>query len=368
MKKNKYIGFLLSAALIFSFMLASIESYACTGIRIKTQDNNYIYGRTMEFADAFMPHDLIAVPRNYKYTGQTPSGQPGMPWQTKYAFTGFNLSGEPLVDDGLNEKGLACGGFFFVGYAKYENVTEADYQNTISCLELVSWILGTCSTVAEVRDQLPKIHICAVILPQLGFAPPLHCFIVDKTGDAAVIEYLDGKLNIYDNKVNVITNSPNYIWQTTNLRNYIGLQPANIPAIKINGNEFAQFSQGSGAIGLPGDFSSPSRFIRAVFLTNSAYEGKDIDEGIGVAFHILNHFDIPLGSVRGEESGKTINDTAQWTSASDLTNSRYFYHTYNDRSVRMIDLKKLDLNAPNIKTIKDIQKLGEIKDVSDQFK
>lgn len=368
MKKRRCVSLIFCAVLIFSFVLVSTDGYACTGIRIKTQDGNYIFSRTLEFADSFMPHEIIAVPRNYKYTGRTPYGKPGMTWQTKYAFVGFSPTGMMLADDGLNEKGLACGGFMFPGYAQYEDVSEKDYPSTISCMELISWILGNCASVAEVREQLPKIHVCGIVMPQLGSVAPMHLMVSDKTGDSIIIEPIAGKLNIYDNKVNVITNAPVYEWHTENLRNYIALKPENNPAININGYEFAQFGQGSGLIGIPGDFSSPSRFVRAAYLVNSAFQGKNVDEGIGIAFHIMNHFDIPLGAVRGMEGNTPVYDTAQWTSASDMTNARYFYHTYNDRSVRMIDLMKLDLNAPDIKTIKDVQKPGEAEDVSGEFK
>jgi len=370
MKKTIFFRFILSAMLVFSFAsaLVSVESYACTGVRIKTDDGNYIFGRTMEFAESFLPHDLIAVPRKYKYTGQTSSGKPGMPWQAKYAFVGFNPQGLMLVDDGLNEKGLACGGFLFPGYAKFEDVNEKDYPTTISCLELISWILGNCASVAEVREQLPKIHVCGVIMPQLGSVAPFHCMVSDKTGDSIIIEPIAGKLNIYDNKANVITNSPVYEWHTENLRNYIALKPENSPAIKINKYDFASFGQGSGLIGIPGDYSSPSRFIRAAILANAAFQGKNIDEGIGIFFHIMNSFDIPRGAVRGMEGNKSFYDTTQWTSASDLTNGRYFYHTHGDRSVRVIVLKKLDLDAKDIKIIQDVQRPGEIRDVSDQLK
>lgn len=365
---KKRVRFFATAVFIFSIILISTNAFACTGIQIKTQDGNYIFARTMEFTDGFMPHDLIMVPRNYKFTGQTPTGKPGMPWQVKYSFVGFAPSGEKLVDDGLNEKGLHVGGFFFPGYAQYEDVTEPDYPSTISCLEVASWILGTCSSVEQARQELPKIHVSAVAFAGLGYPPPLHMFISDKSGDAAIVEYTEGKLHIYDNKVNVITNSPDYVWQTTNLRNYIGIKAENNPAITINDNQFAQFGQGSGAIGLPGDFTPPSRFVRAVFLVNSAIPGKNIDEGIAVAFHILNQFDIPLGAVKGTQNGTSTYDTTQWTSASDLTGSRYFYHTYNDRSVRMIDLKELNLDAADVKVIKDVQKSGQVKDISAELK
>ncbi len=367
MGRRSSIGLILSATLIFFCVLISVPANACTGILIKTQDNNYIFGRTMEFAFDYIAHVLIFVPRNYQYTGHAPSGKPGLAWKTKYAQVGFAAPSLPLVDDGLNEQGLYCGAFFQPGFAKYEEVTEKDYPRTISCLDLASWILSTCANVAEVREQLPKIRVCAAVLPELGFVPPTHYFVADKTGDAIVIEYLEGKLNIYDSQANVITNSPNYLWHTTNLRNYIGLKAENNPPMKLNGKEFSQIGQGSGALGLPGDFTPPSRFVKAAFLANAALPGKDVSEGIGIIFHIMNQFDIPQGAIKGEEAGKVTFDTVQWTSASDLSNARYYYHTYNDRNVRMIDLNKLDLNAADVKSIKDVQAPGNIRDVSDQL-
>lgn len=368
MKKRGCVSLVVSMAFIFSSVVIPIESHACTGIFIKTEDGGHIFARTMEFDAEFMRHDLILVPRNYGYAGHTPSEKPGMGWTTKYSYAGFAPSDELFVDDGMNEMGLYCGGFFHAGYATYESVTEADYPDTIANVDLVSWALGTCASVAEVRERLPKIRVCGVVTSELGFSPPLQYFAADKTGAAIIIEYLDGKLIIHDNEANVITNSPSYDWQTTNLRNYIGLKPENNPPVSINGNEFAQFGQGSGAVGLPGDFTPPSRFVRASFFANTAFQGKDADEGVGIAFHILNQFDIPKGSIRGTEAGKSVTDTAQWTAASDLANSRYFYHTYSDRTVRVVDLKKIDPNAPGIKTIKDVQRPSVVEDVSGEFK
>lgn len=367
MKKRRYTGFIATVVLVFSFVLA--EGYACTGIRIKTEDGNYIFARTLEFDADFLPHDIVSVPRNHQFIGKTPSGAPGMMWKNKYAFVGFTPSAVLAVDDGLNEKGLACGGFFFLTYAKFQDVTEVDYPRTISSADLISWILGNCASVAEVREQLPQIRVCGTVEPVLGFIPPIHCMVADKSGDAIIIEYVDGKLNIHDNAVNAISNSPDYLWHVTNVRNYIGLKPDFVPPVIIDGRQYSQFGQGAGAFGLPGDFTPPSRFIRAMYFAKAATQGKNADDSIKVAFHILNQFDIPKGTNLGMEPGnKSVDESTQWTSAADLTNLRYFYHTYNDRSVRMIDLNKLDLNAPDIKTIKDVQKPGEIKDISGQFK
>jgi choloylglycine hydrolase len=348
--------------------LEPIKTQACTGILIKSEDGNYVYARTLEFGASLISYDLLFVPRNHKYVGQTPDGKPGMSWTTKYAHVGFNPFGEDVVGEGLNEKGLACGAFFLPGYAKYQDVTEKDYSRTIACLGLSSWILSTCASVPEIRQELPKIKVCGTVLAGLGYVPPLHFFAADETGDAIIIEYVDGKLNIYDNEVNVITNSPDYTWHVKNLRNYIGLKPINDPATKIGRESLSQFGNGSGAFGLPGDFTPPSRFVRAAFIVNTVFPGKNIDECIGVAFHVLNQFDIPKGSVRANEDNKTIVEDTQWTSAADLKNRRYYFHTFADRSVRMVDLNEFDLNAKSTRTYKNLEKPGKIENFSDQLK
>ncbi|MFA5043387.1 MAG: choloylglycine hydrolase family protein [Kiritimatiellia bacterium] len=367
MKKQSEIGLGAIGAVAVLSVLVAVESPACTGIRLKTKDGDTISARTMEFSAEQVSFNLIVVPRAYAYQGRTPSQTSGMAWKVQYAHAGFGPFGMPMVADGLNEKGLACSAFFFPGYAKYETVAEVDYPQTISCLDLTSWILGACATVAEVRERLPKIHVCGAVLDAWGIVPPLHYVVTDDTGASIVIEYVDGKLSIYDNMIGVITNAPAYGWHLTNLRNYIGLKAVNDPAISINGMKLEQFGQGSGAIGLPGDFTPPSRFVRAAFLVQETYPAKDADEGIATAFRILNQFDIPQGAIRNVQGNKVVSDTTQWTSAADLKNRRYYFHTYNNRAVRMVDLNKLDLNAPAVKSL-NVQAPGKIEDISAELK
>ena len=367
MQKRNYMRLMVSIALMLTVVLVSIEGLACTGIQIKTEDGHFIFARTLEFSAEQMPFNLIVVPRNHPYRARTPSGKPGMAWKTKYAYVGFNPFGAPLVADGLNERGLACGSFLFPGCAKFEALTGDKQSHAISSFDLTSWILSTCASVSEVRQKLPKIVVFAIKMPELGPVMDLHYFVADETGDAAVIEYTGGKLNIYDNEVNAITNCPVYHWHLSNQRNYIGLKAFNQPTVTIGNKTFGQFGQGSGAIGLPGDFTPPSRFVRAAFLANVAYEGKNAAEGIGIAFHILNQFDIPKGSVRENHSGQVISESTQWTSASDLKSRRYYFHTYHDRSVKMIDLNELDLNAQSIKGIRNIQKPGQVINLSSEI-
>lgn len=339
---------------------------ACTGIMRKAENGDWVYARTMEFGADLISFNLTVVPRNTVYTGQTPSGDPGLSWTNKYASVGFSPFNLPLLADGLNEKGLACGAFYLPGWAEFEAVTPQDNAKMISNLDLVSWVLGNFSTVAEVRAGLAQVKVAGVELKDWGFIPPLHYIAVDANGDKVVIEYLKGKLYLYDAPLNTITNSPSYDWHTVNARNYIGLRALNDPSIKVNGAEFAQFGQGSGAIGLPGDFSPPARFIRAAFLAQVVLPTKTGPEEIKAAFTILDQFDIPRGAIHEIHNGKNFYDVTQWTSAADLKNLRYYFHTQTNRGIRMVDLNKLDLNAKELKSVV-VDNPEVIQDLSKQF-
>ena len=134
--------------------------------------------------------------------------------------------------------------------------------------------------------------------------PPCHYIVNDASGQCVVLEYVNGELKIHDNPLGVITNSPTFDWHVTNLRNYVNLTVNNVPPVEISGIKLPGFGQGSGMLGLPGDFTPPSRFIRAVAFSQSALPVATADEGVLQAFHILNQFDIPKGAARGVEHGK----------------------------------------------------------------
>jgi len=155
-----------------------------------------------------------------------------------------------------------------------------------------------------------------------------------------VIEPVGGALKIYDNSLGVMSNSPTFDWHMTNLRNYVNLTATNVPPIDLGGINLAQFGQGSGLRGLPGDFTPPSRFVRAVAFSQSAVPTDTAAQSVLQAFHILNNFDIPVGSVRETHDGQLHTDYTIWTSASDLKNLRWYFKTYNDQSIRSVDLAK----------------------------
>jgi choloylglycine hydrolase len=340
------VGLLALGQILGSVSIAS----ACTGIRLKAKDGAVIYARTMEFA-ADLRSELIVIPRGKEYVGSAPGGRRGMRWTTRYGVAGANAFGMPIVVDGLNEKGLAVGIFYFPGYAGYPAVSESEAETTLAPHELATYLLGTCGDVGEAIQAARRVKVAGVVVEQLRIVPPVHFVVHDASGRSAVLEHVDGRLTVHDNPLGVVTNAPTFDWHVTNLRNYINLTVTDVPRVDLGGRAFAAFGMGSGLHGLPGDFTPPSRFVRAVAFSRSAEPVESGREGVLQAFHILNQFDIPKGSTRKVEQGEAVADHTLWTAASDLKNLRYHIHTHASRRIRMLDLSRADLEAKVVKTI-----------------
>lgn len=317
---------------------------ACTGIRITAADGSIIYARTLEFG-APLDSQILFIPRQFEFSGTTASGRPGLTWRSTYAAVGLNGLGKEVFIDGVNEVGLAAGGFYFPGYAGYQATTPDEEGRALAPWELITWMLTNFGTVDEIRAALVDVRVAAVPLnAELGI-PPVHYIAHDKAGHSLVIEYVDGQLKTYNNPLGVVTNSPSFDWHVTNLRNYINLTATNVPPVDLRGVEFSQFGQGSGLRGMPGDFTPPSRFVRAVALSQSAESGASGPDAVGQAFHVLDSFDIPEGAVRPAAGSREPLESTQWTSAADLTSRRYYFHTHDNRRVRMVDLNSFDADA-----------------------
>ena len=344
--RNTVLAFAALAVLALAARFAS----ACTGIRLSADDGSVVYARTLEFG-MNLDSEVLFVPRNYEYVGTTASGRPGLTWQSKFAAVGLNGLGYDLLVDGVNEHGLACGGFYLPGYAGYQSATPDQESHTIAPWELITWILTNFSNVDEVRAALSGIKVAGVPLDNKHGVPPLHFITHDAAGSSLVIEYVGGKLTTYDNPLGVITNSPTFDWHVTNLRNYINLSATNVPPVDLDGLVLSQFGQGSGLRGLPGDFTPPSRFVRAVAFGQNATPGKTGEETVNVAFHVLDSFDVPRGVVRSEPGADDPQDRTQWTSACDLKNLKYYFHTYDNRRVRAVELGQFDAEAKRPVTI-----------------
>jgi choloylglycine hydrolase len=339
---------------------------ACTGIHLVARDGSIIYARTLEFGEG-MESNMLIVPRGRVFVGETALNMSGLRWTTKYGFVGPNAHGLPYVCDGLNEKGLAVGNFLFPGTAGYQKIDKQNADRAISSIQVAVYLLGTCVTVDEAVNAMKDVRIGTVDMGPLNALLDLHFAVNDAQGHIAVIEYVDGKMYVYDNPLGVITNSPTFDWHQTNLRNYIHLSPNNAAPVVMSGEKLVGFGQGTGMVGLPGDFTPPSRFVRAVAYTQAAPPTDTADQSVWQAFHLLNQFDLPLGAIRGSDNGKPIADFTNWTTAADIKHLRYYFNTYQNRRIKMIDLNKIDFSAKDLRII-SMQEQESAQDVSDSAK
>lgn len=319
---------------------------ACTGISLKSEDGSVVVSRTVEWALSDAQHNRIAIfPRNKSYIAMTPEGSNGMRWEGRYGFVSMTAYDQPYGPDGMNEKGLYVGMYYLPGYASYSQYDPKRASDSLSVGDFMQWMLSSFQTIDEVHRNINRVIVVNVEDPRFGGASlPFHWKIADPSGASIIIELVDdGKIKVYDAFLGVITNSPTYDWHLTNLRNYIALSPKAREPLVIDNLRLGPLGAGSGMLGLPGDFTPPSRFIRAAALTASVRPLATANDAVFESFRILDNFNIPLGAVapRGQLA-KDIESATQITSASDLTNRRYYFHTMNNRQVRMIDLNKID--------------------------
>jgi choloylglycine hydrolase len=353
---------ILTAALSFAPV-----AQACTGIRLIAKDGGVIAARTLEFG--FDLHsEVMVIPAGTALTGSLPDGGKGISYKTKYGFLGANAEGLTAIVDGINDRGLYVGLFYFPGYASYSDATKENAARAMASHEYANWLLGNFATIEEVKANFDKIVLVPVVVEAIEQAAPVHFVVYDRSGKSVVIEPLDKSLKIYDNPLGVVTNSPTFDWHMTNLRNYVNLTATNVPPIDLGGIKLAEFGQGSGLRGLPGDFTPPSRFVRAVAFSQSAVRSDTAAQAVLQAFHILNNFDIPYGAVREVDNGQIHAEATTWTSAADLKNLRWYFKTYDDQSIRSVDVAKaLAAAQGKIRFIK-MEAQQPVSDVSTNFK
>ncbi|NYT67168.1 linear amide C-N hydrolase [Pusillimonas noertemannii] len=339
-----------AAAVLAATLLAPQWASACTSFLIRSTDGGAVYGRTMEFGFELESRAMV-IPRAYKLSSTGPDGKPAMSWTGKYAAVGLNALGLTALVDGMNEKGLAGGVLYFPGYAGYADPAKADPAKSLAPWDFLTWALTNHATVAEVKAALSDVAVINVIQEALKIAPPLHYTLHDATGASLVIEPIDGKLKVYDNPLGVMTNSPSFDWHLTNLSNYVKLSSVNAPPLKVGGVTIPPLGQGSGLLGIPGDGTPPSRFVRALGYTLSAEPVASGPQSVRLAEHIVNNFDIPKGWVRDKDQGSEPLEYTQWSSVADLSNRSYYVKTYDDPVLRGIDLKTVDLDAKEVLSI-----------------
>jgi choloylglycine hydrolase len=191
-----------------------------------------------------------------------------------------------------------------------------------------------------------------VVEPALGIPAPVHFIVTEPSGKQIVIEFLKGETMVYDAPLGVLTNAPTYEWHLTNLRNYLNLSPVSLPGKKIENLDFHPLGAGSGMIGLPGDFTPPSRFVRAVAFTATARPTEDGPETIYEVLRILDNFNVPLGASEGsgltdQKPKEKMRSSTIWTSVYDTKNKVLYYHTQHNRRARKVNVG--DINFDTLK-------------------
>ncbi len=344
----------LAAAIAGGLLLPS-DASPCTTFRIRSTDGAILIGRSMELG---MPLDsaVMIVPRGLTLHSTRPDQRPGTSWVARYGFAGMNTLGVDISTDGMNEAGLSVGVLYIPGFVEYQPFPTQPGTPAISNLELGNWILSQFSTVEEVRAALPKVAVHDLVIPPAG-RQPLHWAVSDARGGAIVVEYVGGELRIHDNPVGTLTNSPNFDWHLTNLRQYVNLRNVNADPLRLGTVEVEQIGQGSGLLGIPGDYTPPSRFVRATALAWSVVPPATAAEAANAAFHVLNAVDIPVGAVAQRVPGKDgaaptlAYEMTQWATVHDLTNRLLYFRTYGNLAIRVVNLGKIDWTGKAIRHV-----------------
>lgn len=333
---------------IIAWSLCIGQVFACTSFRLTAQDSTVMVARSMEFAQD-MNSNFISSPRGKSFNLTGPEGKPGLSWDAQYGYVfldGLGL-GTPL--DGMNEMGLSLEVLLFPNEAKYQTIPQGKEKQALSYVNFGDWVLGNFKTVDEVKNALNDIYVFGEKLPQLNNEIfPVHFSVFDPSGKGLVIEYVEGQLHVHEH-MGVMTNSPTYDWQVTNLRNYVQLSPTNPKPVIDNGITYAATGQGAGMLGLPGDVSPPSRFVKMAVMLKTVLQPKDAREALNLSQHMMNTVDIPKGFVRVVDHNNTATlESTQWVVFKDLTHKKFYYRTYDDLSIREIDLTTIDFtkNAP----------------------
>lgn len=334
---------LFYALFIFTFLILNSTkiSTACTDVRVIAKDGSVLSARSMEFGAA-MDSRLVVRPQGTEFVSPSPENAKGKSWTGKYGFVYLDGLGIDCVVDGLNEAGLGFGALYLPGFAKYEEAESSMDGMALSNLQLGAWVLSQFSNTEEVKNSLSEIKVWGEKLTIFGNEyVPLHYVVHEPSGKSIVLEWVEGKLTVYDNTSGVMTNSPPYDWHMTNLRNFISLSPDNANPVTVGGITYPANGQGSGLFGMPGDPTPPSRFIQTVFALTASSTPKDGTEALILGQKLLNRVDLPEGLARDPKTGDS--DITQWAVFRDHKDKIYYYRTYNDMTLRAFDLKTAEL-------------------------
>lgn len=307
----------------------------CTAISYKT--HHHYFGRNLDLERGY--HERVVItPRNYPLSFRfAPS------YKSHYALIGMAAVVEdyPLYFEGTNEKGLSMAGLNFPGNAYY-----APYQENkvnVAPFELIPYLLGACDSVENVEKTLGKIHVADCNFSEQLPATPLHWLIGDKKR-SITLECTKKGMDVYENPFGVLTNNPTFDYHAVNMNNYMSLHPGGAEN-QLSSIPLENYSLGMGSLGLPGDFSSASRFVKAVFVKeNSVCDGSE-RESVNQFFHILQSVAMPKGCVK--TSGGEFEYT-RYCSCCNTDTQVYYYTTYDDFTPKEVDMHGVDLDSADL--------------------
>ena len=308
----------------------------CTAITDKTC--GFYFGRTLDHPFSY-GEEVAITPRDYPFLWRN-----GTKLTNHYAMIGMaHVAGNyPLYYDAVNEKGLCIAGLNFPGNAVYEQ-PSADREN-VAVFELIPWLLSQFESTAQVRAAFG--HICLADIPFSRELPTatLHWMIADRN-ETIVVESMADGLHIYDNPVGVMTNNPPFDEQLSGLTDYLHLTPKEPECSFSPGLKLSSRSLGTGAVGLPGDLSSRSRFIRAAFMRGNSVSGESEEESVGQFFHILGSVEHLRGACVTPDGSHEI---TVYTSCCSADRGIYYYTTYENRQITAVDMHRENLDGQSL--------------------
>ena len=308
----------------------------CTAATYKTKD--FYFGRTLDYEFSY-GDEITIMPRNYEIKFSEEGTI-----KKHYAIIGmaYVVENYPLYYDAINEKGLAIAGLNFVGNAQYNKRKKG--KNNIAQYEFIPWILSQSATVKEAKKQLEEINITDTQFNSQLPVAQLHWIIADSQ-EAITVEAVKEGIRIYDNPVGILTNNPTFDKQMFALSKYRNLSARNKENTFAKGLDLKEYSRGMGTIGLPGDLTSQSRFIRAAFVKINSISLETEKESVSQFFHILNSVEQPRGCCELENQKYEI---TIYTSCCNASKGIYYYTTYDNHQITAIDMHKEDLEIKEL--------------------
>lgn len=304
----------------------------CTAVTYLTE--NFYFGRTLDYEMSY-GESVVIMPRRFPLAFRHAVAR-----KQQYALIGVAhmADGYPLYYDAVNEMGLGMAGLRFAGNAVYHKPNEG--RDNVASFELIPWLLTQCATVADARVLLARICVRDTSFSAALPPSPLHWLIADRH-EAIVVESMADGLHIHDNPTGVLTNNPPFAEQMFRLNDYQQLSPKDPTNTFSEKLTLQSYSRGMGALGLPGDLSSASRFVRASFVKLNSVSGTSETESVGQFFHILGSVEQVRGCC---EVGEAYEITV-YTSCCNADKGIYYYTTYGNRQITAVDMHREDLNG-----------------------